>query len=352
MLTLGEIASLLSAPLLSTGPGDSARSISGLNTIADAKPTEITFLGADYYSRQLAGSHAAAVIVQKNVKVPAGLHMPSIRVDDADLAVSKLLSHFAPPVPRPPVGIDSTARVGKDTTIGNGAAVGAYVVIGSRCKLGSNCCIHPGVYIGDDVVIGDDCQLFSAVVIRERITLGNRVTIHAGSVLGTDGFGYRWDGTKIQKVPQIGTVVIEDEVEIGSCVCIDRAKFSETRIGHGTKIDNLVQIAHNVIVGAHCVITGQAGLAGSARLGNGVVMGGASGVRDHRTVGDGARIAASSGVMDDVDAGTMVSGTPAIIHRQSLREQAALRRLPELVQQVRKLQEQIARLTPTEPPQK
>src|SRR5437773_160157 len=153
---------------------------------------------------------------------------------------------------------------------------------------------------------------FPQVVIRERITVGHRVIIHAGSVIGSDGFGYRWDGTKHAKIPQIGTVIIEDDVEIGSCVCIDRAKFSATRIGRGTKIDNLVQIAHNVVVGPHCIIVGQAGIAGSATLGSGVVLGGQSAVRDHVTMGDGSAVAACSGVAEDVDPKTIVSGLPSL----------------------------------------
>src|SRR5581483_1810630 len=176
------------------------------------------------------------------------------------------------------------------------------------------------------------------------ITIGNRVIIHAGSVLGTDGFGYRWDGTKQAKIPQIGTVIIEDDVEIGSCVCIDRAKFAETRVGRGTKIDNLVQIGHNVVIGPHCIVCGQAGMAGSVKLGAGVVLGGQSAVRDHITMGDGSMLAACSGVMDDVEPKQIISGLPALPHRQSLREQGALRRLPELITQVRKLQEEIEEL--------
>ncbi len=204
--------------------------------------------------------------------------------------------------------------------------------------------MHAGAVIGDDCIVGDDCDIYPNVVIRERVIIGNRVAIHAGSVIGSDGFGYRWDGKKHAKVPQIGTVVIEDEVEIGSCVCIDRAKFGFTRIGRGTKIDNLVQIAHNVQIGAHSIIVGQTGIAGSVILGTGVVLGGQAAVRDHVSIGDGAMVAARSAIANDVPARTTVSGMPALPHRQSLREQAAIRRLPELIVQVRKMQEEIAAL--------
>jgi UDP-3-O-[3-hydroxymyristoyl] glucosamine N-acyltransferase len=225
--------------------------------------------------------------------------------------------------------------------LGEQAAVGPFAFIGARSRIGRRVIIHDGVHIGDDVIIGDDCEFFPHVTIRERVTIGSRVIIHANSVLGTDGFGYRWDGKKHRKIPQIGTIVVEDDVEIGSCVCIDRAKFSATRIGRGTKIDNLVQIAHNVQLGPHCILVGQAALAGSAKLGAGVVLGGQTAVRDHIVMSDGAMAAACSAVAEDVGPRQVVSGTPALPHRQSLREQAALRRLPDLVVQVRKLQEQL-----------
>ena len=172
--------------------------------------------------------------------------------------------------------------------MGTSVRVGPFVSVGERSRLGDNVVLHPGVFVGDDVEIGDDCELFPQVVVRERISIGKRVIIHAGSVLGSDGFGYRWDGKQHTKIPQIGRVIVEDDVEIGSCVCIDRAKFSTTRIGKGTKIDNLVQIGHNVQTGPHCIIVGQVGLAGSVKLGAGVVLGGQSAVRDHITLGDGA----------------------------------------------------------------
>lgn len=340
MHTLSEIAALLNVPV----QGDGGTPISGINSLRDAGPSDLSFLTADRYLNQFRDTRAAAVIVQKKVKLPPGVTRPLLLVDDAELALAKVLERFAPPVPHPPPGVDPSAKVHPTATVGQGAAVGANVVIGARSRLGLRCRIHAGVYIGDDVSVGDDCELFPHVVIRERITIGDRVVIHAGSVLGTDGFGYRWDGARHAKVPQIGTVLIEDDVEIGSCVCIDRAKFSVTRIGRGTKIDNLVQVGHNVQVGAHCIIVGQCGIAGSAKLEDGVVLGGASAVRDHVTIHGRATVAACAAVMEDVEANAVVSGVPALPHRQSLREQAALRRLPELTQQVRKLQEELEQL--------
>jgi len=340
MPTLFDLAELLSCP----PPPASDRIITGIASLEDATPDHISYVSSDQYVAALESTKAAAAIAPRRLRIPPAWEPRVLRVDDADLAVTKVLQLFAPPVPRPPAGVDQLARVAPTASLGPNAAVGPFTSIGQRTKLGRGCVIHANVFIGDDVTLGDDCEIFPGVVIRERITIGNRVIIHAGSVLGTDGFGYRWDGRQHQKVPQIGTVIIEDDVEIGSCVCIDRAKFSATRVGQGTKIDNLVQIGHNVEIGPHCIIVGQAGLAGSSHLGAGVVLGGQTAVRDHIRMGDGSMAAACSAVAEDVKPKTIVSGTPALPHRQSLREQAALRRLPDLVTHVRKLDEQVQSL--------
>jgi UDP-3-O-[3-hydroxymyristoyl] glucosamine N-acyltransferase len=342
MPTLGEIADLLALPPLPAPQAD--QPITGIAILAEATPTELSVVGSDAYVKQAAASQAAAFIVHRKVKLPAEFDRPTLRVDDADLATARALELFAPPVPRPAAGVDPAARVAKSAQLGSDVAIGFNVFVGERVRLGARTILHPGVYVGDDCVIGDDCILFPNVTVRERIRIGSRVTIHANSVLGSDGFGYRWDGKQHAKVPQIGTVIVEDDVEIGSCVCIDRAKFSETRVGRGTKIDNLVQVAHNVRTGPHCIVVGQAGMAGSVTLGAGVMLGGQCAVRDHVTMGDGAMAAACSGVAEDVDPKQIVSGIPAIPHRQGLRELAALRRLPDLVVHVRKLQEEVDRL--------
>ena len=339
-LTLGEIAALLNCP----APTGADTRISGVAMLTEAGPEEISFLGSDAYLKQFAQTRAAAVLVSKKVHVPQGSGKTILVVDNADLAVAHVLTRFAPPVARPAKGVDASAKLDPTAKLGAGVAVGPLAVIGARTTVGKNTVIHPGVVIGDDVVVGDDCEIFANVTIRERITIGHRVIINAGSVLGTDGFGYRWDGTKHAKIPQIGTIIVEDDVEIGSCVCVDRAKFSATRIGMGTKIDNLVQIAHNVVIGPHCIIVGQVGLAGSSKLGAGVVLGGQVAVRDHVTLGDGASAGACSAIAADVKPRTMVSGTPAVPHRQNLRQHAALRHLPTLIEQMREMQHEIAEL--------
>jgi UDP-3-O-[3-hydroxymyristoyl] glucosamine N-acyltransferase len=337
MVTLTEIAGILGCP----APVGDPLNVTGIAALGEAGPTELSYVGADAFVRELPHCNAAALIVQQNVKLPPTWARPALLVPDAELAVAKVLERFAPPVPHPPAGIDPLARVDATAVLGQDVAIGPFVFVGRRVQLGARTRLHPGVYIGDDTVLGDDCELFPNVTIRERISIGHRVIIHAGSVIGTDGFGYRWDGRQQTKIPQIGTVIIEDDVEIGSCTCVDRAKFSTTRVGRGTKIDNLVQVGHNVKIGQHCILAGQVGLAGTSRLGNGVVIGGQSSIRDHVTVGDGAMIAGASGVADDVPTGSIHSGTPALPHRQSLREQKALRRLPDLVVQVRALLEEI-----------
>jgi UDP-3-O-[3-hydroxymyristoyl] glucosamine N-acyltransferase len=338
-IPLREIAERLgcSAPLVDVP-------ITGMATLEQAGPGELSFLGSDAFLKRFAVTKAAAVLVNRKVKLPPVNHTSVLLVDDADLATAKVLAMFARPPLKLEPGVNASARVHESAKLGNGVRVGAFSLIGRDAEIGPGTIVHPHVYVGDEVVIGANCEIFPNVTIRERITIGSRVIIHAGSVLGTDGFGYRWNGTEHEKIPQIGTVIIEDDVEIGSCVCIDRAKFSATRVGRGTKIDNLVQIAHNVVIGAHCIIVGQAGLAGSATLGAGVVLGGQVAIRDHVTLGDGAMVAACAAVAEDVPPKAIVSGTPALPHRQSLREQAAFRRLPDLVVQVRKLEEQIEKL--------
>lgn len=338
-ITVNELAALLECP---APRSDGQRVLSGVAPLETATPQDVAYLASDQYVKAFAATKAGVVIVQRKVKLPAGeTRTPTLLVDDAELAIAKVLAAFAPPVPKPPVGIDAGARVAKSASVGESVAIGPNVFVGERVRIGARCVLHSGVYVGDDTVVGEDCVLFPNVVLRERITIGDRVTLNAGCVLGTDGFGYRWDGQKHAKIPQIGTIVIGDDVELGSLVCVDRAKFGVTRIGRGTKIDNLVQVAHNVEIGENCIIAGQSGLAGSAKLGRGVVFGGQVVVRDHVSVGDGAMAAATSGIAEDVPPKTIVSGTPALPHRQSLREQGAFRRLPELITQVRKLQEEI-----------
>lgn len=340
MHTLGDIATMLGATIDGRWAD---RSVNGIAALADAGPGDLSFLSSEQYLDEFNRTRAAGVIVSRKVKLagdPGAQATPVLVVPDAELATARVLELFAPPIPRPPAGVDPQAHVDPTATIGPGAAIGARAFVGARSRVGARSVIHSGTFVGPDVSVGDDCEFFPNVVIRERITIADRVILHAGAVIGSDGFGYRWDGTRHVKVAQIGTVLIESDVEIGSCTCIDRAKFGVTRIGHGTKIDNLVQIAHNCTLGPHCILAGSVALAGSVTLGAGVVLGGQAAVRDHVTIGDGAMVAGCTGVTDDVPPKTIVSGTPAIQHRQNLREIGAVHRLPELLSEFNKLKQE------------
>jgi len=341
MPSLSDIYSLLG---ISEPAGVAQMTITGVAGLGEAAAGDLSLVSSPAYLPQLGNTAASAILVQRKIHLPATWTRPALIVDDVELAIAKILPLFAVSIPQPPPGIHRTAQIASTAVIPPNAAIGPNVIVGQGTRLGARCVLHANVVLSDQVVLGDGCQFFPNVVVRERVTVGNRVTIHAGSVIGMDGFGYRWDGKQHVKVPHIGTVTIEDDVEIGACVCIDRGKFGVTRIGRGTKMDNLVQVGHNVQIGPHCIIVGQVGLAGSCRLGAGVVLGGQAAVRDHIEMGDGAMAAACSAVAENVEAKMIVSGTPAIPHRQSLREQAALRQLPDLRVQVRKLQDEIDKL--------
>lgn len=343
-LTLGDIASRLG-----THAPEAVRDvvITSVNTLDDAGEEELSFLGDAKYRERLLATRAAAVLVSAELadrshEVAA---VPQIVVKDAAAAADAVLGMLAPPVPRPPAGIDSSARLADTATLGREVAIGPNAVVGERAVLGHNVVLHAGVVVGDDVTLGDGCELFPNVIIRERCTIGHRVAIHANTVIGTDGFGYRFDGKQHAKIPHIGTVVIDDDVEIGSCTTIDRGKFAETRVGSGTKIDNLVQIGHNVRIGRLCIVCANVGIAGSTIVGDGVILAGGAGLKDHINVGSGARIAAYTGVGNDVPPGaTLMGALYGMPQRQFLREQAAMRRLPELMKQVRNLQKRLAEL--------
>jgi UDP-3-O-[3-hydroxymyristoyl] glucosamine N-acyltransferase len=338
--TLSDVASALGVPV----QGDGSKALRGMASLQEAGPDEISFVTSAAFLKQFLATRAAAVICSGKVKLPAEHGRTVFLVDNAELALAKVLELFAPPIPRPAVGIDAGARVAGSAQIAGTVAVGPFVVVGERSRIGERCVIHAGAYIGSDVSIGDDCEIFPNVVIRERITIGHRAIIHAGSVLGSDGFGFAWNGSGFTKIPQIGTIIIEDDVEIGSCTCVDRAKFGQTVIGRGSKLDNLVQVAHNVKIGQHCVIAAQTGIAGSSVIGAGSMLGGQCAVRDHVTLGNRVMVAACAGVADDYESNSVLSGVPAMPHRQSLREHKAIRRLPELIAEVTKLREEIEKL--------
>ncbi len=343
--TLASVTELLGVPAITPD-----RSLARLSALGDALPDDLSFIADAAYMEAFVETKAMVVIA------PAALVLPEsdrivLRVEKVEQAIDGLLAHLAPPVSRPEKGVHASAIVAPDAKLGTDVAIGPNVVIGQRCTIGDRAVLHTGVALADDVVIGADCEVFANVSIRERCTLGARVIIHANSVLGTDGFGYRWAGNGHRKIPHVGGVVVEDDVEIGSCTTVDRGKFGDTRIGRGSKIDNLVQIAHNCTLGPHCIMAGQSGLAGSVTLGTGVVIGGGTCIKDHVTMGDRAMAGGMSGVHADVEAGKVVIGTPAIPQRQFLRQFGVMAKLPQmrdevndLAKLVMELQEKVARL--------
>ncbi len=312
-----------------------------VDAIDSASADAITWIADDRYARRLATSRAAAVIGRSS---HLGTDPRGIVVDDPEAAITDVLERFRMPryVPKP--GVHPSAVVHEGVDLGVGVRIGACSVIKPGAEIGDNTIIHDGVSIGADACVGRDCELHPRCVVGDRCEIGDRVTLHAGAVIGTDGFGYIFREGRHRKIPQIGTVIIEDDVEIGANGCIDRAKFGATVVGRGSKIDNLAQLAHNVRIGPLCVIIAQAGIAGSSQLDAGVVIGGQGGAIDGVRIGEGARVASNSVAWSDVPAGATVSGLPARDHRTELRERAQVRRLPKLMDRVAALAERVSRL--------
>lgn len=335
--TLAEIAELINGEVI----GDPNTIITGICGIKEAKEGDITFIANSKYLPLMHQTRASAIITSQEIK---SAPKPIIRTENPSLAFAKMVSIFAPNEVYHPKGIHPTAIIGKDVKMGKNVAIHAYVVIEDKVELGDNTIIYPYVYIGQHTKIGSDCLIYSHVSIRERITIGNRVCIHSGTVIGSDGFGFATVKGVHHKIPQIGTVVIEDDVEIGSNVTIDRARFGRTFIGKGTKIDNLVQIAHNVEIGENSIIVAQTGISGSTVIGKGVTLAGQSGVVGHITIGDNAVVAAQAGVTKSVPPNTCVSGYPAKPHSLAKRINACVQRLPKLFETVTELKNKIQEL--------
>lgn len=323
-----------------TVAGDGSVPIAGVASITDAEAGDIVFAESPSFLGDAERSRASAIVAFPDAAVA---DKPVIRVDNPRFAFSRVLALFSPRM-APPIGVHPSAVVGERAAIARTASVGPHVSIGDDVVIGDRAIVLAGCRIGDRVRIGEDCIIHPNVVIYPGCLLGARVVIHAGVIIGADGFGFVRIGGMAHKVPHIGTVVIEDDVEVGANSTIDRAKTGTTVIGARTKIDNLVQIAHNVKVGSDCIIAALVGIAGSATLGKGVIMAGQVGVRDHVRIGDGAVVLGQTGVWGDLDAGSLVSGSPAKPHRQRLREMASAERGPEAVRKVGDLMAEIARM--------
>ncbi|MCM8773549.1 MAG: UDP-3-O-(3-hydroxymyristoyl)glucosamine N-acyltransferase, partial [Candidatus Omnitrophica bacterium] len=321
--TLGELAQMIGGELV----GSPDIVITGISGIKEAKEGDITFLANSKYARLMKTTLASAIITSKDV---VNSHKALIKTDNPSLAFAKVVNIFSPYKQEYIEGVHPTVVFGRQCKLGSNLAIGPYVIIENDVEIGDNTKIYGGCYIGHKVTIGKDCLIYPNVVIRDRVEIGNRVIIHSGAVIGSDGFGFAMVKGVQEKIPQIGIVVIEDDVEIGANVTIDRARFDKTIIGKGTKIDNLVQIAHNVVIGENCVIVAQAGISGSTTLGKGVILAGQSGVVGHITIGEGAIVAAQAGVTKSIPPHTKVSGYPAKPHSIAKRVNAYVQRLPEL----------------------
>jgi UDP-3-O-[3-hydroxymyristoyl] glucosamine N-acyltransferase len=318
--------------------GDGDLVVPAARPLSDVQAGDLTFLESDKHAAQFLGSVAAAAVVA--TAMPLG-GKTLIQVADPLMAFVTIVQHLHGKPPRVRHGIDPLASIDPTAQIGPHACIDPFVRIGPGAVLGQRCRLHSGVVIGADCRLGDDVVLFPNAVLYEDTILGDRVIVHANSVLGADGFGYRFQGGRHVKVPQLGRVEIGSDVEIGACSTIDRGTFEATRIGTGTKIDNLVQIGHNCQIGPHNVLVSQVGIAGSTSTGKYVVMAGQVGVADHVYVGDGAVIGAKAGVTKDVPPGQRTLGAPATPEREQKRILMSLERLPEMRRDLRRIKQHL-----------
>jgi UDP-3-O-[3-hydroxymyristoyl] glucosamine N-acyltransferase len=334
---LEELAGLIDARL----KGDPGVRIYGLGSMVEAQPDQLSFISDVRYLPLVSSCRAAALIVP-----PALEHLdrPLLVSPQPYLAMARAAQLFWEP-PYLPIGSHPTAHVGENVQLGGEVGIGPLAHVGRGCRIGEGTRIYGGAYVGGDVEIGDDCLIYPGVTVLDHCRIGNRVIIHSGTVIGSDGFGFAQDqkGRHV-KIPQTGIVQIDDDVEIGANCAIDRAAFGRTWIQRGTKIDNLVQIAHNVVIGEDSIIIAQVGISGSTRVGKHVILAGQVGVVGHLEIGDGARVGAQSGVGRSLKAGEDVSGSPAIPHKEWLKMSATSRRLPQLREELRQLKTKVQEL--------
>ncbi|EJL64617.1 UDP-3-O-(3-hydroxymyristoyl)glucosamine N-acyltransferase [Flavobacterium sp. CF136] len=308
--------------------GTTSQKITATEQLEKATASEISFIGNKKYEKLWGGSKASIAVVNEDISIEPGENRAFIKVKNADLAMSQILTLFAPPTPIFHTNIHKTATIDETAIISEGARIGAGCYIGPKVEIGINATIYPNVTILDECTIGKNTIIWSGTVIRERCHIGNDCIIHPNATIGADGFGFRPCKEKgLVKIPQIGNVIIGNGVEIGANSCVDRGKFSSTVLGDGCKIDNLVQIGHNSQLGKFCIMAGNSGLAGSVTLGNGVIIGGSASIKDHTTIGDGAIVGAGSGVTGDIPAGKTMLGYPAVEARDALKQWAILKRM-------------------------
>ena len=337
--TLVKIASLVGGTVV----GDESTVVTGVSAVEECGPTEIT-LALDLRRLRIAHSrNPAATIIPRELEDQCQQSRSYIVSAEPKMAYLRALRLFDPGI-HMPVGVSPSATICQGVELGEGVKIGPGAYIGPETTIGAATVIFSGVYIGAQVKIGKDCVLFPNCVVLDRCEIGDRVRLYPGCVIGADGFGYIFDGVEHVKMPQIGKVVIEDDVEVGANSCIDRSTTGATVIGKGTKIDNLVQVAHNVKIGRQCILVGQSGVAGSSELGERCILGGQSGVSDHSIVGPNVTVMANSIVAGRIAAGRTVSGVPARDHQTELRSKVLVRRLPELIDLVDRLERRVQQL--------
>ena len=335
-ITLKDIAERVNGTI----KGNPDTVLTGIATIEDAGPGDLTFLANPKYAPFIEKTTASVIICSAGTEVSG---KTLLLVDDPYLVYAKLVGLFSPPKKESGL-VDKRAVLGTDVRLGSNVTIYPFVFVGDNCVIQDNVTIYPFCYIGEDVTIGEGSLLYPNVTIREACRIGKRVIIHSGSVIGSDGFGFAKDGQRHFKIPQLGWVQIDDDVEIGACNTIDRAAIDRTWIKRGTKIDNLVQIAHNVIIGEDSLIVSQVGISGSTRLGDRVTMAGQSATTGHLKIGDDVIIGARGAASADVAAGQVVSGAPAIPHKTWLKATRIFQKLPEMRKQVRALEKTVAEL--------
>jgi UDP-3-O-[3-hydroxymyristoyl] glucosamine N-acyltransferase len=333
-LTVAQLAERIGAELVGDGSGQ----ISAVGAVGTACENDVTFITNDKHIPQLKKSRVGAVIVGRRIE---GLAKPQLIVKNVDAALIETLNVFAPKLKAAAEGIDPTAKVGQNVKIAKGVSIGAAVVIDDGVEIGENSVIASGCKIGENSKIGKHCRLDSNVVVYHNCMIGNNVIIQANSTIGSTGFGYSFIDGSHKLIPHNGGVVIEDFVEIGANCCVDRAKFGNTVIGAGTKIDNLVQIAHNVVIGKCCLIAAQVGISGSCTIGDGVVLAGQVGLVDNIEIGDGTMIGAQAGVMSGTEAGARLLGSPAMDIRAAMKVFGLMKRLPEQAELLKQLRKRI-----------
>jgi UDP-3-O-[3-hydroxymyristoyl] glucosamine N-acyltransferase len=331
-LTVHEVAALARGEVR----GDGSREIRGAATLEAAGPSDLAFAQSDAYLEKLATTAAGAVIVPRTAE--AGAHATRaalVLADEPQLAFARALTRLCHEEPSP--GVDARAFVAPSAEVDSTARVHALAVVGADARVGPRSVLHPHAVVGEGAVVGAACVLHPGAVLYPRCRLGDRVVVHANAVIGSDGYGYVWDGEGHFKIPQVGIAVLEDDVEVGAGCTIDRAALGETRIGRGTKVDNLVHVGHNVRVGKHCLLVAQVGIAGSTEIGNHVVLGGQVGVGGHLRIADGVRVGGQGGVAKSLLTPGDYWGTPAREHKTWLRTLGSLSRLTALWRSVREL---------------